>query len=152
MSDVHFRTASRTDLPQIVALLADDELGRTREAASAALAPEYLSAFDEIEADPNNELVVGVRAGEVLAVLQLTFIPNLTLKGSRRAQIEGVRVASNVRGQGLGQKLVEYAFERARARGCRLVQLTTNKTRVDAVRFYESLGFASTHEGMKLQL
>ncbi|MES2770022.1 MAG: GNAT family N-acetyltransferase [Bdellovibrionota bacterium] len=147
-----FRIATQNDLPQILHLLADDELGRTREAQSETVGPEYQMAFTEIESDANNELIVGIQGSEVIAVLQITYIPNLTLKGTKRAQIEGVRVSSKIRGQGVGQKLFNYAIQRARNRGCKLAQLTTNKSRNDAIRFYENLGFVITHEGMKLQL
>lgn len=149
---IEFRIATITDLPQILALLADDDLGRTRETITEEIAPAYLDAFKEIEADSNNELIVGVAGHDVVAVLQVTYIPNLTLKGTKRAQIEGVRVSSKIRGQGLGTRLFDFAFQRARERGCKLAQLTTNKTRTDAIRFYENIGFKITHEGMKLTL
>jgi ribosomal protein S18 acetylase RimI-like enzyme len=151
-AQIQFRTATRYDLSQILHLLADDELGKTREIQSEQTASEYLTAFDEIESDINNELIVASQGTEVLAVLQITYIPNLTLKGTKRAQIEGVRVSSKTRGQGLGHKLINYSLQRAKDKGCKLAQLTTNKTRVDAIRFYEDLGFKSTHEGMKINL
>lgn len=150
--DVIFRTADAEDLPQIVALLADDMLGRTREAAGAALAASYVEAFAAIDADPNNELIVGCVDGRVVATLQLTFTPSLSFQGSWRATVESVRTDSALRGRGIGAALMKHAIERARERGCGIVQLTTNKARGDARRFYERLGFSATHEGMKLML
>jgi GNAT superfamily N-acetyltransferase len=146
------RRAGRGDLPAIVHLLADDPLGATREADVDPLPSSYCAAFDAIERDPNQELVVAVAAGRVVGVLQLTFIPYLTYQGSWRALIEGVRVASDCRSGGIGRQLIEWCLERARRRGCQMVQLTSNKSRIDAIRFYERLGFVSSHEGMKLHL
>ena len=136
-------------------MLADDPLGAKRERFETPLPESYLHAFAEIDADANNELVVaclGGDAGAVVGVLQLTFIPYLTHQGSRRALIEGVRVASSQRSAGFGTQLFEWAIARARERGCRMVQLTTDKSRPDAKRFYEALGFVASHEGMKLAL
>lgn len=151
-STVTFRPAVRGDLPTIVALLAADQLGAQRERVDSPLAPSYYAAFDIIDADPNNELVVACLGDEVVGVLQLTFIPYLTYQGSWRAQVEGVRVAAAHRSKRLGRHLLEWAIARSRQRGCRMVQLTTNKSRADALRFYESLGFAASHEGLKLML
>lgn len=162
-----FRPATREDLPTLVALLADDELGARRERFTEPLPAAYFEAFEALDRDPHNELVVaaapgaegttGEEAGEgetgkdhVVGMLQLTFIPYLTYQGGWRALIEGVRVASSHRGRGVGRRLFEWAIDRARQRGCHVVQLTTDKRRPDALRFYESLGFAATHEGMKL--
>lgn len=147
-----FRTAARADLSAIVRMLADDELGRQRERYEDPLPPSYARAFEAIEADPNTELVVAEIGGSVVGVLQLTLVPNLSHQGSWRATIEGVRVESGMRGRRIGQALVEFAIARARERGCLMVQLTTDKRRVDARRFYERLGFRATHEGMKLPL
>lgn len=152
MLQLHFRTATADDLPALVALLADDALGQSREAAGLPLDARYLAAFEAIQADPNNELLLCELQGQLAGMLQLTFIPSLTRLGSWRAQIEGVRVAAACRGQGLGRKLVEHAVALARQRGCRLVQLTTDRQRPDALRFYEQLGFEATHTGLKLQL
>jgi ribosomal protein S18 acetylase RimI-like enzyme len=149
---VAFRIAELGDLNQIIQLLIDDELGRTREEFNGQIAPEYLAAFRDIEKDPNNEIIVGIRALQVIAVLQVTYIPNLSLKGAKRAQIEGVRVSSSTRGHGIGKLLIDFVLERARQKGCRLAQLTSNKSRRDAIRFYEELGFKPTHEGMKRNL
>jgi ribosomal protein S18 acetylase RimI-like enzyme len=147
-----FRPARAEDVASIVDLLADDPLGATRETAQRPIDQRYLDAFKAIDADPNNELLVAARSGHILGVCQVTFIPSLTYTGSRRALIEGVRVDSSLRSSGLGRKLVAWAIERAREKGCRLVQLTSDKRRRDAIRFYESLGFVASHEGMKLEL
>lgn len=152
VEELTFRPASGDDLPHIVRMLADDPLGATREALSDPLPASYRQAFEAIERDPNNELVVAVAGGRVAGVLQITFIPYITYKGSWRALIEGVRVDSRLRSSGIGRRMFEWAIARARERGCRMVQLTTDKKRPDAARFYESLGFVASHEGMKLLL
>lgn len=149
-----FRAAERVDVPAIVALLADDAVAAERE---SALVPEgvdarYWSAFDAIDADPRNVLVVADSGGEVVGTMQLTFIPSLTHRGGERAQIEAVRVRADQRGAGLGRQMISWAVDQARQRGCQLVQLTTDKRRTDAHRFYASLGFQLSHEGMKLPL
>ncbi len=151
-TSVTFRIARRGDLPAIVRMLADDALGATRERYETPLPAGYLAAFDAIDSDPNNELVVAQLDGRVVGVMQLTFIPYLTYQGRRRALIEGVRIDSTVRSRGVGRQMFEWAIERSRERGCHLLQLTTDKTRPDALRFYQSLGFVASHEGMKLQL
>jgi GNAT superfamily N-acetyltransferase len=147
-----FRRARRGDLPAIVHLLADDPLGAQREADVSPLPASYGAAFDAIDADPNQELVVAESGGAVVGVLQLTFIPSLTYRGGWRALIEGVRVAAALRSAGVGQRLFEWAIARARERGCHLLQLTSDKTRPEAIRFYERLGFVASHEGLKLPL
>jgi len=147
---VTIRTACEADLSAIIALLADDRLGAAREQRSDMAA--YQAAFREIAADPNNELLVAERDQAVVGVLQLTCIRYLTFRGGRRAQIEGVRVAASCRGQGIGAQLIGAAIERARQRSCHLVQLTTDHRRPEALRFYERLGFANTHDGLKLHL
>ena len=149
---VAFRKAKREDVPAIVRLLADDPLGAKRERFETPLPESYLRAFEAIDADPNNELVVACIGDEVVGVLQLTFIPYLTYQGGWRALIEAVRVDAKLRSKGVGKALFEWAIERSRSRGCSLVQLTTDKSRGDAKRFYESLGFSASHEGMKLKL
>jgi len=147
-----FRKANRSDVPAI-ALLADDDLGRDREGIGATLSESYRRAFDAIEADPRQLLVVGEHEnGNVVATLQISLIPYLTHGGCERAQIEGVRVRSDLRGNGIGERMIEWTVDHARRHGCRTVQPTTDKRRVDAQRFYERLGFAPTHEGMKLEL
>jgi GNAT superfamily N-acetyltransferase len=147
-----FRRARADDVPDIVRLLADDPLGATRERYESPLPESYARAFRAIEQDANNELVVACRAERVVGVLQLTYIPSLTYQGGWRALIEGVRVDSGERSQGLGKTLFEWAIARARERACHMVQLTTDKARPDAKRFYESLGFVASHEGLKLHL
>ncbi len=149
MGDLAFRTATRADLPAIVAMLADDSLGATRESPDD---PAYAAAFDRIDTDPRNTLVVADRAGELVGTMHLTYIPGLSHRGRERLQIEAVRVRADQRGRGLGREMIQWAIDQARERGCGLVQLTTNKRRVDAHRFYASLGFAASHEGMKLSL
>lgn len=146
------RRAMIADLPAIVGLLADDDLGRQRESPQTPLLESYAVAFAAIDADPRQVLVVGEIAGEVVATLQLTFIPYLAYRGGLRAQIESVRVDSRCRGGGLGRQLFVWAIERAREEGCHMVQLTTNASRADAQRFYTRLGFVPSHVGMKLNL
>lgn len=148
--DLAMRDAGATDIPAIVAMLADDMLGRDREAG--IVDPAYLAAFAAIEADPNNRLLVAVQGGELVGCFQLTFIPGLGRGGAWRAQIESVRVAAASRGHGIGAAMMRWAIEQARERGCVLVQLTTDKRRGDAHRFYRRLGFEASHEGMKLAL
>ena len=150
---LRFRLASESDLPAIVRMLADDPLGAQRERFEDPLPESYLSTFEAIRRDANQELIVGCDSANVpLAVMQLTFTPYLTHQGTWRATVEGVRVDKSVRGAGVGRKLLEHAMERARARGCRIVQLTTDKQRADAKAFYEALGFVASHEGLKLKL
>lgn len=149
---VTLRLARRGDLHEIVRMLADDTLGKSRERYTRPLADGYLAAFDAIEQDAHNEILVATGDDQLAGCLQITFIPNLTFEGRWRAQIEGVRVASDYRGRGVGRRLVSGAIERARARGCHLVQLTTNKARDDANAFYASLGFVASHVGFKLSL
>ena len=154
MSRLHrFRLAVQSDLESIVRLLADDELGGQRERYEHPLPASYHLAFEAIASDPNNELIVAEDdQGAVVAVLQLTFTPYLTHQGGWRATIEGVRVDRRLRGAGVGRRLFGWAIERARERGCHLLQLTTDKQRPEAKRFYESIGFVGSHEGMKLKL
>ena len=151
-STLLIRRATRDDLPSIVHMLADDALGATREADVTPLPASYHAAFDAIDRDPHQELIVAEAEGHVIGVLQLTFIPYLTYQGSWRALIEGVRVSSDRRSGGVGRRLIEWCIERARQRGCRMVQLTSDKSRADAIRFYEGLGFVASHEGLKLHL
>lgn len=147
-----FRDARADDVPSIVRLYADDEWGSAREGVAEPPADEYLKAFQQIDLDPRHRLVVVEDGGGIVATLQLSFLPHLVLLGGERAQIEAVRVRSDRRGSGLGEALVAWAISEARAHGCRLVQLTTNAERTDARRFYERLGFESSHIGMKLRL
>ena len=147
-----FRRARREDVPGIVRLLADDPLGAKRERYEDPLPQGYFDAFTAIDADPNQELIVACINGEVAGVIQLSFVPSLTHQGGWRATIESVRVDSRRRSEGLGRAMFRWALEHADGRRCRMVQLTTDKTRVRARRFYEGLGFVASHEGMKLQL
>ncbi len=146
---VAFRRAELGDVPAIVALLADDALGRGREMPGD---PAYADAFLRIDADPNQLLAVAVLGAEVVGTLQLSFLPGMSLRGAWRGEIEGVRVAAGLRGAGVGRQMVLWAVAQCRARGCRLLQLTTNAARTDAQRFYERLGFARSHVGFKLML
>ena len=143
------REARREDVPEIVALLADDAIGAGREGPAD---DAYYAAFELIASDQRNQLLVAEAGGRIVGTLQLTMIPGLSRHGMLRAQIEGVRVSSDQRGQGLGGRMIERAIEVARGQGCGLVQLTSDKRRPDAVRFYESLGFTASHEGLKLPL
>ena len=149
---MQIRRATRDDVPRIVELLADDELGRAREHAQLPLDEDYWAAYDAIVADPNHELAVLDDGGDVIGCLQLSFLPNLSFRGGWRAQIESVRIASKRRGGGLGRLMFEWAIAQARERGCHLVQLTTNVRRPEALAFYESLGFEASHQGLKLYL
>ncbi|MES9623210.1 GNAT family N-acetyltransferase [Streptomyces tuirus] len=150
MTNIDIRPASRDDIPDIVAMLADDALGATRESPED-LSP-YQSAYERLQRDPNQLLVVAESDGRVVGTLQLTIIPGLSRKGSTRSIIEGVRVHSSQRGHGLGARLIEWAIEESGRQGCQLVQLTSDSARTDAHRFYERLGFAGSHVGFKLQL
>ncbi|WP_087689544.1 MULTISPECIES: GNAT family N-acetyltransferase [unclassified Pandoraea] len=152
LATAQVRSATRADLPAIVALLADDVLGTSRESTDPQDLPIYERAFDAMTSQGGNEYLVVEREGQLLAVMQFTVIPGLSRRGRTRALLEGVRVSSACRGQGVGRWFFEQVIARARAAGCTLVQLTTDKRRDDARRFYESLGFHATHEGMKLDL
>ena len=152
MGEIAVRRAGQDDVAAIVAMLADDPLGATREDLSTPVAATYLEAFRAIDADPNQYLAVMTDAGKVIGTLQLTFIPGLSRKGALRGQIEAVRVVAGSRGGGLGQRLFEWAIAECRNRGCRTVQLTTDKSRAEAHRFYDRLGFTASHIGYKLAL
>lgn len=151
---VRFREAVPDDLPAILRLLADDPLGKFREHVpeGADIPSAYREAFAAIEADPRNHIIVVEAGGAVHGVLQLTFIPGLTYTGRERALIEGVRVSADMRGKGMGRAMLDHVIGLARQRGCALVQLTTDKRRPEALAFYRALGFADSHEGMKLKL
>jgi ribosomal protein S18 acetylase RimI-like enzyme len=152
MNQLTFRPATTADLPGIVAMLADDELGRQREDSSTPLNQKYLDSFAAIDRDANQILAVVEDNGDLIGCLQITFIPGLSRLGMWRGQIESVRIAAGRRGEGLGRKMFEWAISECRYRGCGLVQLTTDKSRADAGKFYASLGFKASHEGMKLTL
>ena len=155
-----FRQAVEFDLPEILRMLADDQLGSKREDNSSPINQSYLEAFNIIDSDPNNELIVaestadksGSTQKEIAGILQLTFIPYLTYRGSWRCLVEGVRVDKNFQGEGVGTKLFEWAIDRAKQKGCLIIQLTSDKQRHDAIRFYQKLGFVASHEGFKLKL
>jgi GNAT superfamily N-acetyltransferase len=150
---VTLRTARRDDLTALVAILTDDTLGATRDGVrDAADLAAYAAAFEAIDADPAHLLVVAELADQLAGTMQLSFLPGLARRGALRAQIEAVRVAQRSRGSGLGAVMIGWAVDEARRRGCALVQLTTDKTRADAHRFYARLGFTASHEGMKLAL
>ncbi|MEU1708555.1 GNAT family N-acetyltransferase [Streptomyces sp. NPDC005706] len=150
MGDLEIRRATASDLPALVAMLADDPLGAQRESPND-LSP-YLTALERLTADPNQRLVVAVRGTRVVGTLQLTIIPGLSRRGATRSIIEGVRIHADERGSGLGTQLVEWAIEESRRQDCHLVQLTSDISRTDAHRFYERLGFTPSHVGFKLQL
>lgn len=149
---VSFRRAVAADLPAIVAMLADDVLGRQREVVGSPVHADYVRAFEAISADASELLAVAERGGEVVGCLQISFLPGLSRRGLLRGQIESVRIASHARGEGIGRQMFEWAIETCRDRGCGLVQLTTDKSRADALRFYEELGFVASHHGCKLEL
>jgi len=149
--NLKFRLATKEDLPEIVSMLLDDVLGSKREKISDEIPQSYFDAFEKIAKDPNQELTIVELDGEKVATFQLSFIQYLTYQGGMRAQIEAVRTHSNHRGKGIGKLVFEHAINRAKEKGCHMLQLTTDKQRPDAIRFYESLGFVASHEGMKLK-
>ena len=152
MSGLVIRDAVALDIPAIVAMLADDEKGRLREDVSGSLEPGYMQAFAAIDADPNQRLLVAEQDGAVVGTFQLSFLPGLSYRGAWRGQIEAVRITRELRGQGLGREMIEWAISRCRERGCRMVQLTSHRSRERAHAFYERLGFEPNHLGMKLHL
>lgn len=159
MAQTIFRTATRADVPAILDLLTDDDIARSRDTPQAAPAEvsegvdaACWAAFEAIDADPRNELIVADEAGAVVGTCQLTFIPSLSRRGAERMTIEAVRVRADLRGRGVGRDMMLWSLDRARERGCGLAQLTTDKQRTDAHRFYTSLGFTASHEGFKLSL
>jgi len=152
MSDIRYREAEAGDLRAIVAMLADDMLGAGREDVSTPLAPAYLAAFEAIRADPRQHLIVAVDGDEPIGTLQISLIPGLSNQGAWRGQIEAVRIAGGRRGEKLGERLVQWAVAYCAEHGCASVQLTTNRKRVDAHRFYERLGFEPSHFGYKMTI
>jgi ribosomal protein S18 acetylase RimI-like enzyme len=152
VSELVFRRARREDVATIVRLLADDHLGANREKVTDPPSAAYMDAFEEVDGDPRQELIVVERNGSVVGCMQLTIIPGLSQQGLRRAQIEAVRVDAELRSKGIGERLIRYAIERAREHGCRSVQLTTHNSRANAHRFYDRLGFKSSHLGYKLAI
>ena len=147
-----FRIAARQDVPAIVHLLADDDLGSQRERDEEPLSPSYYAAFEEIDRNSNHQLIVAESNGRVIGTLHLMFLPSISFQGGLRAQIESVRVDKECRNIGVGQEMMKWAIERARERGAHVVQLTTHLSRKDAHWFYEKLGFKGSHLGMKLDL
>ena len=152
MTELILRLATLNDVPAIRAMLGDDELGQTREDMSEQGLQKYIIAFEAIENSTGDELWVAEEGGQIVGTWQVTYIPYLSRGGNIRCLIEAVRTASNKRGEGIGRKMMEFALDQARTKGCQLAQLTTDKTRLDAHRFYQKLGFVATHEGMKIQL
>ena len=149
---ISFRVATIADLPSIVRLLADDDLGSQREQNADPLPETYYSAFETINKDQNHALIVAERSGEVIGTLHLMFLPSISFQGGLRAQIESLRVDNRYQSRGIGSEMMKWTIEHAKARGAHIVQLTTHKSRADAHRFYERLGFKGTHLGMKLSL
>jgi ribosomal protein S18 acetylase RimI-like enzyme len=152
VSHVTLRRARREDVATIAAMLADDALGKARERIEDPLPQSYYRAFEVIERDENIQLMVAVdNGGDVVGCLQLCILPGISSQGASRGLIEDVRVASHCRSQGVGEQLVRWAINEARARQCKLVELLTHHTRVDAQRFYTRLGFAASHVGMTVR-
>ena len=148
--DIVFRNARREDLPSIVRLLAEDDLGSQREKYEEPLPQSYYAAFEQISADPNHQLIVAETDGRVIGTLHLMFLPSISFQGGLRAQVESVRVDKECRNLGIGSRMMEWMIERARQRGAHVIQLTSHLSRQDAHRFYEKLGFKGSHLGMKL--
>lgn len=147
---LNFRSATHDDVLKIVEMLSDDPLGAKRERFEEPLPDSYLKAFNSINEDPNNELVIATTDFKIVGFMQITFIPYMTYQGQWRALIEGVRVNKKYRSRGIGKQLFQWAIQRAKSKNCHLIQLTTDKQRHDAIKFYESLGFIPSHDGMKL--
>lgn len=147
-----FRAATYTDVPSIVRLLADDELGSLREMYENPIPESYYSAYEAIAKDRNHELIVAELDGEVIGTLHLMFLPSLSFQGGLRAQVESLRVDNLHQNQGVGSQMMKWAIQQAKDRNAHIVQLTTHESRTDAHRFYERLGFKGTHLGMKLSL
>jgi GNAT superfamily N-acetyltransferase len=150
--NIIIRKANRSDVPYIVRLLADDNIGATREKDEEPLPQSYYRTFDIINTDKNSWLLVAELDNKIVGTLQLTFITYLTYQGGKRAQIEGVRTDKSARGKGIGKTLVEWSIEKSKEEGCHLIQLTTDKRRPDALEFYEKIGFVASHEGLKFYL
>ncbi|MCP4077930.1 MAG: GNAT family N-acetyltransferase [Gammaproteobacteria bacterium] len=149
---ITFRKANEKDLAFLIQMLSDDQLGSQRENYALPLDECYEQAFQVINSDPNNDLVVVEYENQIAGMLQITFIPYLTYMGSWRCLIEGVRIHKDFRGRGLGTRLMEWAIDRAKSRKCAMLQLTSNKQRSSAIKFYKQFGFEASHEGFKLYL
>ncbi len=147
-----YRRAKKSDLPQLIKMLADDQLGATREDSSTPLNPAYISAFEKINSDPNNKLIVVEINNTIIGMLQITYIPYLSHKGAWRCLIEAARIHKDHRSQGYGSEVFKWAIEQAKNKKCHIVQLTSNKEKSSAIRFYKAPGFNATHEGFKLIL
>jgi len=147
--EITFRAASRDDLPTIIQMLSDDPLGKKRERYTIPLSEKYLTAFEAIETDKNNEIILACYEEKIVGFFQITYIPYLTYMGKWRALIEGVRVHKSFRNQGIGKELIFRSIKLAKQNNCHLLQLTTDKKRPEAIAFYKSLGFVTSHEGMK---
>jgi GNAT superfamily N-acetyltransferase len=152
MSRLTYRDATPDDLGFIVRLIVDDNVAPSADLPDQPHHPRYIAAFDAIATDPNQQLVIAEFEGQVVGTMQLTYIPGINRLGELRSLIEAVHIAPTHRNLGLGGEMIGWAIEQARARGCGLVQLTSNKKRLDAHRFYERLGFSKSHEGFKLAL
>lgn len=149
---ITIQTATADHLAAIVVLLADDALGSGREVATVTIAQPYIRAFEEIQQDPNAQILVALKDQKVVSCLQLNMLANLTFIGAKRALIEGVRVDKSVQGFGIGRKIFDAAIAISREQGCTIVQLTTNNARPDAAKFYKKLGFVGSHTGFKMLL
>ena len=150
-TSITIRRAAREDVCFIVAMLADDKLGSARERLEDPPPPSYFRAFEALDRDPNIQLVVAEEGGRVVGCLQLCVLPGLSSQGASRGLIEDVRVASDHRSRSIGEQLVGWAVEQSRAKGCKVVELLTHHSRVDAQRFYERLGFQKSHVGMTIR-
>lgn len=150
MTKLFFRSASEEDLPEVLHMIADDQLGKSREYFEIPLPDYYVNAYEKIAADVNQDLMVALLDGEIVGTFQLSYLQYLTYKGGMRALVEAVRVKSTQRGKGIGRLIFEYITKHSRAKGAHMVQLTSNKKRTEALKFYESLGFEASHEGFKL--
>jgi len=152
MTKLTYRKAKIEDVKAIIALLVEDELGSSRENAAEKIDPKYIEAFHKIDSDPNQFLMVVNLDDEIVGTCHLTIMPSLTFTGSTRMQIEAVRVSEKHRGNKIGEWMIDTSIEYARSQGVKIIQLTTNKKRDRAKKFYEKVGFTATHEGMKLYL
>ena len=152
MGDISFRVATHDDLMSIVDLLENDMIGSTRETATSLLSDNYIKAFEEIDADFNAHITVMLDHDQIIGCAQLNYLRNLTYEGGLRAQIEGVRIHTDYRNQGMGRILFAHMMQLSRDKGCHLIQLTTDKSRNEAYQFYKKIGFKNTHEGFKYYL
>lgn len=150
MSGLILRDAVAEDLPAILAMLAEDTIPPNRETDPSD--SRYRAAFEAIDADPNQRLIAAELGGRIVGTMQLSFLPGLSFRGSWRGLIEAVRIAADLRGQRLGERMILWAAEQCRARDCKLIQLSSSASRIDAHRFYARLGFVQSHVGMKLHL